>query len=141
MLNDLSSELSKLNKSITKANTLLSYATKLRPTHISSKSKINDLFYDDLSREDTHSYLLRSKPVTIQLKEQRFVAKLEITLFDRKPIKLSYIDTFGKKHEKVSRKFYTTEAEGIYAMVFNISAPIKEVAISTVTGEVSLKKW
>lgn len=142
MSQEVSVSIEKFGNSLKRANRLLSLATELRATQITSTSKLTSLIYSSNNPPATKdpTYLLRSKPVTLKLKEPLFLGKLEVTLIGRKPLQLSYLDTSGKKHTQYSDNFRTTEVESANKLVFSICTPITELSLYTPEGEVTLRR-
>ncbi|MCP4992068.1 MAG: hypothetical protein GY928_40255 [Colwellia sp.] len=138
----IESELEKLNMSLTQSNKILTINTELRVSNISSNSKIINLIYssDDKPTVSNPSYLLRTKPVDLQLKKPVFVSKVEVITLSQKNIRLDYIDTLGNKHTKRSTSSSKNINRAGHLVVITINAPISQFSLSTVEGEVSLTR-
>lgn len=142
MLNDVASELEKLQKLLNRSNSLFAFSTELRGAHFDSNSKLTELIYTATTtpKNANATYLLRSKPISLKLKSPLFISKIEITSFTKRPIRISYTDTIGTVHSQVGDNFKTTNIEGAFQLVYSICAPISELSISTVDGEVTLRR-
>ena len=134
--------LEKLNSSLNRADNLLAFATELRASHLTSTSKLTDLIYPSISSpvSTNPTYLLRSKPILLKLKDPVFIAKIELTLFTQKSIRLEYVDTLGQTHTQISDNFRNDNINGTFKLVFSITAPVVQFSVSTVEGEVTLRR-
>lgn len=142
MSQEVSVSIEKFGNSLKRASRILSLATELRAAHITSTTKLTSLIYSSNYPPATKdpTYLLRSKPVTLKLKDPLFVGKLEVTLIGKKPLQLSYLDTSGKTHTQYSDNFRSTEVERANKLVFSICTPITELSLYTPDGEVTLRR-
>ena len=121
MSKKISIELEKLNSSLVRADNLLAFSTELRSSHLTSTSKLTDLIYPTKSCpvSANRTYLLRSKPILLRLKDPVFVAKIELTLITKKSIRLEYVDTLGQNHIQISDNFRSNEIKGTFQLVFS----------------------
>lgn len=141
-MEDISNEIEKFSQGVKKASNYLSIYTDLRASDIRSNSKILDVIYSSAysPKEKAPSYLLRSKPVELPLEKSLFIGKLEISTYTKKPIKLTYVDTLSGKKELVSETFFPVGDEGLYKILFTLNAPVSSITLSTVEGEVNLRR-